>query len=198
MHSGASREILDLGQPELGCWFRTSQVRNILRCISRDFAPPDFEDVRHRTSAGREMTSALDNSRGDRRVTFDSSSIRNRCRGPHLWQPAAARRDVDDSTRRRNLRYRDVARSLTAGFFVSIIIGNTRVLMRALLGFLGLVCVDAGAATSNDGPLARDERVAAVQALLGEISARRPGDNADGLPEELASNICSRCSRGRS
>ena len=60
MHSGASREILDLGQPELGCWFRTSQVRNT---EVRDFAPPDFEDVRHRTSAGREMTSAIDNSR---------------------------------------------------------------------------------------------------------------------------------------
>ena len=58
--------------------------------------------------------------------------------------------------------------------------------MRALLGFLCLLCVDAGAATPNDDPRARAERVAAVQALLDEISARRPDDNADGLPEELA------------
>ena len=48
-------------------------------------------------------------------------------------------------------------------------------------------CVSALEWPPNDDIRARAERVAAVQALLEEISARRrPDDNADGLPEDLA------------
>ena len=58
--------------------------------------------------------------------------------------------------------------------------------MRSILGLLCLLCVGAEAATLNDDARARAERVAAVQTLLEEISARRLDNNAEGLPEDLA------------
>ena len=58
--------------------------------------------------------------------------------------------------------------------------------MRSILGLLCLLCVGAEAATLNDDTRARAERVAAVQTLLEEISARRLDNNAEGLPEDLA------------
>jgi hypothetical protein len=59
--------------------------------------------------------------------------------------------------------------------------------MRAILGLLCFLSL--GVAPASDDALTRAGKVAAIQTLLEEITAKREDDDAAGLPDELASAV---------